>query len=142
MTDTVSTKENNAEKPKGKFSLIDLLMIIMVVGVLATIVLPLQRTKSNEALVRGSLPDMIRIVQANDEFKRGDGFGDNAWDLDQLNLRNIDMSVFHFAINDTSIVATTNRLGSLEKAYYFDTRDNRFRVREDSRDVIFDTWLP
>ena len=142
MTGTASAKESNVEKPKGKFSLIDLLMIIMIVGVIATIVLPLQQTKSNEAMVRASLPDMFRIIQANDEFRRGDGLGDNAWDLGLLNLRNIDTSVFQFAINDTSIVATTDRLGTLEKAYFFDTRDNRFRVREDSRDVIFDSWLP
>jgi len=142
MTDKVSATEDMAKKPGRKFSLMDLLMIIMIVGIGVTMVLPLQQTRRHEDLVRASLQDMFRIINANEEFKQGDGFGENAWDLDLLNLRGLDRSVFQFAINDTSIVATTDVLANEEKAYFFDLRDGRFRVRADSRDVIFDAWLP
>lgn len=142
MTDKVSVKVNSDTKQTGKFSLIDLLMIIMVVGVILTIVIPLNQTRKHESMVRNSLSDMARIIKANEEFKLNSGWDDYAMDISQLNLRDLDMSVFKFAINDTAVVAVTEKLGTEEKSYYYDLRDKRFRVREDSKDIIIDAWLP
>ena len=164
MTEKVTPNETKIEKPKGKITLIDLLMIVMIVGVIATIVLPLQNTMNNEDIVRSSFPIMETIVNANNIFKQS-GYGVNAKlfsDLDRFNLRSIDNTVyrfditdslitatssrlgtvFYFTINDSSIVATTNDLGRTTKGYFFDTRDNRLKVMENSQDVIIDTWLP
>jgi len=164
MTEKVTPNETKIEKPKGKITLIDLLMIVMIVGVIATIVLPLQNTMNNEDIVRSSFPIMETIVNANNAFRQS-GWGINAKqfsDLDRFNLRSFDNSVyrfditdslitatssslgtvFYFTITDSSIVATTNNLGRTTKGYFFDTRDNRLRVMENSQDTIIDSWLP
>ncbi|MCK9328730.1 MAG: hypothetical protein M0Q94_02520 [Candidatus Cloacimonetes bacterium] len=124
-----------------KFSLIDLLMIIMIVGVILTIIIPIQQTRKIENIVKDSFSEMQKIIKANEEFKRGD-WGDYAFDIDMLNLKDLDESVFKFSLNDTSIVAVTTEFGNEEKAYYYHLFDRRFRVRNDSKDVIFDAWLP
>jgi len=133
---------NGVSAQKSVFSIIDLLMIIMIVGVVSTIVLPLQQTRKHETLVRASLKEMEKIILANEDFKLYSGWDTYAMDIGQLNLRDLDTSVFRFAITDTSVVATTTMLGTREKGYWFDLRDKRFKVNEDSKDVIVDIWLP
>ena len=142
MSDTKSTVKNTETMQKSKFSIIDLLMIIMVVGVVLTIILPLQQTRRHEALVRSSLTEMEKIIRANEDFKLYSGWDTYAMDIGQLNLRDLDTSALRFAITDTSVVAITTNLGGEEKGYWFDLRDKRFRVNEDSRDKIVDAWLP
>jgi len=133
---------------KNKFTVIDLLMVIMVVGVILTIILPLKQSRRHEAIVRNSLKEMEKIIHANEFFKLNSGWDSYAMDFSQLRgfsteqLRTLNTSVFNFAVNDTAIVATTAQLGRTEKGYWFDLRDKRFRVNEDSKDVIVDAWLP
>ena len=133
---------------KNKFSIIDLLMVIMIVGVLLTIILPLRQSRKHETLVRESLKEIEKIIHANEYFKLNSGWDTYAMDISQLRgfsteqMRTLNTTVFTFAVNDTSIVATTNKLGQTEKGYWFDLRDKRFRVQEDSKDVIVDAWLP
>ena len=147
MTDKNSTTKAE-KKPHGKFSVIDLLMIIMIVGVALTIMLPLQQTRRHEAIVRNSLMEMEKIILANEYFRLNSGWETYAFDLSQLRdfstqyMRDLDTSTFHFAVNDTAIVATTSQLGQTEKGYWYDLRDKRFRVFDDSKDVIVDAWLP
>ena len=137
--ETEKTNENMGHKHQ-QFSLLDLMMIFMIVGVVLTIIIPLRQSKIHEQLVKSSLPEMARIITANDRFYQEWGW--SAFDLSELNLRDIDTSVFSFALSDTAIVATTDRIGLSEKAYFFDLRDRRFRVREDSKEYIYDAWLP
>lgn len=124
-----------------KFSLIDMLMIIMLVGVILTIIIPIRQTRRHERIVKSSLADMARIIDANEEFKLN-VWGEYAMDISQLNIRDLDESNFKFTVNDTAVVAVSNTLAAEEKAFYYDLRDKRFRVRQDSRDIIFDAWLP
>ena len=148
MTDQNLAKTKEEKNLKNKFSVIDLLMIIMLVGVILTIVLPLQQAKRHEALVRSSLREMEKIIRANEYFRLNSGWETYAFDIGQLRdfsqqyMRDLDTSVFNFAVSDTAIVATTTQLGLTEKGYWFDLRDKRFRVNDDSRDVIVDAWLP
>ena len=133
---------NAGKKVSSKFSIIDLLMIIMVVGVILTIILPLRQARIHESLVRESMNEMYKVIRANDYFKQYSGWQTYAVHIDQLVIDNLNTSVFTFAINDTSIIATTEQLGRTEKAYWFDLRDRRIKVREDSKDTIVDAWLP
>ncbi|MCL2064151.1 MAG: hypothetical protein FWG98_07245 [Candidatus Cloacimonetes bacterium] len=148
MTENNATINQKEKKPKGKFTIIDLLMIIMIVGVALTITLPLKQAREHEAIVRNSVMELEKIMRANEFFRLNSGWDSYAMDLSQLRgfspqyLRDLDTSIFTFTVTDTSIVATTNHLAQTEKGYWFDLRDKRFRVNDDSKDVIVDAWLP
>ena len=129
-------------KVRGKFSIVDLLMVIMIVGVILTIIMPLRQVRQHETIVRTSLKEIEKIIRANEDFKVNSGWDEYAMDLSQLNVRDLDTSVFKFAVNDTSVVATTEALGVGVKSYWYDLRDKRFKVPEDSRDLIVPAWLP
>jgi Tfp pilus assembly major pilin PilA len=145
MTDTNSPQGN---KQKGKFSIIDLLMMIMIVGVILTIILPLQQTRKHEAIVRASLIEMEKVIRANEYFKLYSGWDEYAMDITQLRdfshryLSDLDTSIFTFTVNDTSIIATTKHIGRYDASYWLDLRDGMIRVSDDSRDVIIPAWLP
>ncbi len=124
-----------------KFSLIDLLMIIMLVGVILTIIIPIQQSRKHEVMVKESFSEMQKIIKANEDLKNSD-WGEYAFDISMLNISDLDESMFKFTVNDTSIVAVTDKLSNEEKAYYYHLFDRRFRVRHDSKDIIFDAWLP
>jgi type II secretory pathway pseudopilin PulG len=134
--------QSSVDEGKGKFTIIDLVMLIMVVGVILTIIVPLQQMRKHEAIVKGSLPDMVRIISANEQYRLNDEFGEYAWDLSLLNLRDIDTSVFTFTLTDTTVVAHTFQIGSDSTSYYYDLRDKRFRVPDDSSNLILNAWLP
>jgi len=127
---------------KGKFSIIDLVMIIMVVGVIMTIVIPVQQTKSHETYVKNSLQDMARIINANEKFKLNDLFEEYAPSLNYLKLEGLDQSIFTYTLTDTTVVATSSKLAKYDKSYYYDLREKKFRVSEDSEDIILAPWMP
>ena len=130
----------NAGFSQPRITLLDLMMVFMIIGVILTLIIPLRQSKTHEQLVKDSLKQMEAIIVAYDHFFHNEGW--QPFDLSQLNLRNIDTSVFSFALTDTAIVATTDQIGLSEKAYFFDLRDRRLRVREDSKEYIYDAWLP
>jgi competence protein ComGC len=126
---------------KGDFSLIDLIMLIMVVGVIMIITIPLKQTKKNELQVRSSLIGMNKLIKANDLY-RIDNWDENAWEISHLGIKDLDTSIFTFAIDDTCIVATSTKLAKNDKSYYYHTSDKRFRVQLGSEDIILNAWLP
>ena len=137
------SEQVNTPEVKGRFSMIDLLMVIMVVGVLMTVMIPIQQTKKHEMMVRDSLNEMKKIIIANETWKANDDFNEYAWYIGQLDLK-LDTSVFEYSLTDTTIVAIShkNTLAKEEKTYYFDLRDKKFRITDDSEDVILRAWLP
>lgn len=140
----VAQESGDELNPHGvqKFSIIDLLMVIMIVGVLLTMYFPLKQTQKHEKFVRESIATMKTIINANEQFKATDG--DYAFDISQLNLKEINKpeDTFQFTVSDTAIVASTKKLAVDEKLYYYDLRDKRFRVPKESKDIIIPDWLP
>ncbi|MBN1327595.1 MAG: type II secretion system protein [Candidatus Cloacimonetes bacterium] len=69
--------DNTLIQKKKKFSLIELLMIIMIVGILVTLIIPLR----NDKIVQGKLAEAIRNIQViaranvayRDDPKKGNG---------------------------------------------------------------------
>ena len=133
-------KKKEGAKPRGKFTIMDLLMVIMVVGIFFTLTLSVQQTKKYEAIVRESVDDIITILHAMETFKVTEGW--DAFDIDQLNLRNYKSKDFVYTLTDTAVVATTTNLVAEEKTYFYDLREHRFRVSPNSKDIIEDSWLP
>ncbi len=146
MTENNAVTHFNEDElnPHGskKFTLIDLLMLIMIVGVILTFIIPLRQSRIHEQHVKASLPVIQTIINANEEFKAVDG--DYAFDISQLNLKELNKpeDIFQYVLTDTAIVVSTTKLGIDTKSYYFDLRDKRFRVPKDSKDVIMPDWLP
>jgi deoxyadenosine/deoxycytidine kinase len=85
---------------------------------------------------------MARIINANESFKLNDDFEQYAHNLSSLNLTNLDESIFTFSLTDTTVVATSTKLSTSEKSYYYDLREKKFRVSENSEDIILPTWMP
>ncbi|HOE90532.1 MAG TPA: type II secretion system protein [Candidatus Cloacimonadota bacterium] len=117
------------------FSLIDLLMIIMIVGLVALAVFPKIQDSKNEKIIINSLTKMNLIIKANEQFKKEDG--DYAFDISQLNLKDeLKDDFFEFTLNDTAIVATSNKLTLNPVTYYYLLNEQGFRIMPDSKKVI------
>jgi len=130
---------------KLQFSIIDLMMMIMVIGVICTIYIPVHKSNLHQKYVRESLKDIQAILNANEVYKRNDEFGEYAWDLGQLREKldlKLDSNVFKYTLNDTTIVAVSDQLAREETSYYYDLKSRKFHVAEGSEEVIFKAWLP
>ena len=144
---------------KSKFSLIELLMIIMLVGIVITFVIPLQQMKQYKARTQIAVQNLDMIHQLNEEFKANPdlGAGDYAFDISMLNIRpgkeynGVSPDTTYFAYyfdpnDDTVIVAETKPAFGAEgiKVVYYQP-DGPYTVLyedEDDEDVIQKNWLP
>ncbi len=136
-----------SKKISHKFSLIDLLMILMVVGIIFNFVVPMKQLKRNQKIIFETIKQIKFIAQKDIEFRDTVGEGDFAFDLSQLNIsKNLDETYFSFAATDTTIVAFSKKeTYGIEKAEFFYYLPNGpFMVAEDdiSRNNIDPNWLP
>lgn len=117
------------------FSLIDLLMVIMIVGLIALAIFPKMQDAKNEQIILDSINKMQLIINANEKLKAESG--DYAFDLGMLNLKDqIKDDYFEFTLSDTAVVATSKKLSANEVSYYYMINDQRFKVKDDSKEVI------
>jgi len=137
----VGTPLAASDPQKTKFSIIDLMMMIMVIGVICTILIPVQQSRKHQTFVLNSLQDMANIRAANEIYKANDEWGDYSWNLNELNVK-VDQSIFVYALSDTAIVAETNKLAREPKSFYLDMKTGKYHVAEGSEDIIFKAWMP
>jgi len=138
---TTVTNDTEVKTQKAKFSIIDLMMMIMVIGVICTILIPVQQSKKHQAYVHDSLKDMENIRIANERFKANNEWDEYSFNLNDLNVR-VDQSIFNYALSDTAIVAETDKLAREPKSFYVDMKTGKYHVSEGSEDIIFKAWLP
>ncbi|MCB5250753.1 MAG: hypothetical protein RBS16_05415 [Candidatus Cloacimonadales bacterium] len=120
------------------FSLIDLLMIIMIVGLVSLAIFPKIQDGKNDIIIRNSLTKMQMIINANEDFKEEDG--DYAFDISQLNLGDaVADDFFEFTLNDTAIVATSSKIALNDVTYYYLIDEQGFRISPDSKKIIDDS---
>jgi len=121
MTEQIEKNDDNelSITRKSKFSLIELLMIIMLVGIVITFVIPLQQMKQNKAHTQIAVDNLSLIHQMNEQFKADPnlGAGDYAFDISMLNIRP--------GQEYSGVVADTTYF-----SYYFDPNDNTIIVAE------------
>ena len=137
--------EEMSVEHKNRFSLIELVMIIMLVGVIITIVIPIRSTMKNEVFVKASIKDMITIIQAEEAFKSDPalGDGDYAVDKSQLKLPTFNEEYFTYAVTDTSVNAvSTSKFSKREVTFYYLFKDKAFKVDPKFKDYIEPSWLP
>lgn len=131
-------------KLEKKFSLIDLLMIVMLVGIVFSFVIPLREDSRNNEMVREAIRDMRIIIQANAEFREENDYW--AFDLGMLNIdHKLYQNYFNYTLSDTTITAisTENFARSGARFHYF--LPNGPWIVDDDRDtrqIIDPNWLP
>ncbi len=142
--------EDISIKQKKKFSLIELLMIIMLVGIIITFTVPLQTAKKNKEKLSEAIVNLQKIARIDVNFKNNPngGDGDYAMIIDQLNLQknpDIKMKYFDYSVTDTTIVAVTNKnFGKTGAGVFFYLPEGPFGLTDnpESKKVFDANWLP
>lgn len=144
--------KNTVEKTK-KFSLVELLMIIMVVGIIFTLYIPLREDRINQEKMKEAIRNIQIVAHENVKFyqdpDRGDGF--YAFDIAMLDLGDRlqpmfdDEFLFEYSVTDSTVVATTNENFNTKGAViYYYLPNGPWHVADDrtSREVFNPAWLP
>jgi len=151
------------EKTK-KFSLIELIMIIMLVGIVFTLIIPLRADKLNHEKLKEAVYNMQVIARADVDFKQDPANGyyifehtvvkldedgtytgeDLLYVIDNLQKTNGEF-LFDYSVTDSTVVGVTNKKFGKENAsiYYF-LPNGPWGVSNDkiSESVFDPNWLP
>ena len=151
------------EKTK-KFSLIELIMIIMLVGIVFTLIIPLRADKLNHEKLKEAVYNMQIIARADVDFKQDPANGyyifehsvvnlddegnyageDLLYVIDNLQKTNGEF-LFDYSVTDSTVVGVTNKNFGKENAsiYYF-LPNGPWGVSNDkiSESVFDPNWLP
>jgi len=137
---------SNNKSPKKGFSLIDLLMYIMIVGIVFTFVIPLREDRRNHQRLTEAIRDMREIAKANIAFKNDPDNGYYAFDLGMLNIEHkLAKNFFNYALSDTTITAvSTEKFGVQGAEIYYYLPNGPWMAKDDklTRSVINPNWLP
>jgi Tfp pilus assembly protein PilE len=131
-------------KRTDKFSLVELLMIIMLVGLVFVIWIPMKDAKIYKAKMQEAITTIDKIAKVDIEFKNNieESDGEFAFDIIQLNMK-LDSENFVFSVTDTTVVATTTEAfgkKGIDIIYYLPT--GPYQVLNDSKKIIDNSWLP
>lgn len=142
---------------KRKFSLIELTMIIMLVGIIITLVVPLKQKRTYQQKTKEAVSNMQIIAKENLAFKANEnlGAGFYAMDISQLNLnwdelgkkynRSLTNLYFDYSLTDSTVIATSkDAFGKKDAQIEYFLPNGPFRVHDDttSRSIIDANWLP
>jgi type II secretory pathway pseudopilin PulG len=135
---------------KSKFSLIELLMIIMLVGIVAALYLPLRKDTINHEKIKEAIKNIQVIARANVEFKNNPDNGYYAFDISMLNIKDKlqkadDEFLFDYSLTDSTVVATTNEnFGNEGATIYYYLPEGPWNIGNDkiSEAVLDANWLP
>ncbi|MBT3169306.1 MAG: type II secretion system protein [Candidatus Cloacimonetes bacterium] len=149
-------------KKEGKFSLIELLMIIMIVGIVLTLIIPLRADRMNKKKLSEAVRNVQIIARADAEFEAENGyfifehsvmkFGENkeySGD-DLLNIKDklqkfSDDFLFDYTVTDSTVVATSNKnFGKKGASIYYFLPNGPFGLNKDkiSKNIFDPNWLP
>ncbi|MBN2829144.1 MAG: hypothetical protein JXR56_02360 [Candidatus Cloacimonetes bacterium] len=131
-------------KRTDKFSLVELLMIIMLVGLIFVIWIPMKEAKIYKSKLQEAITTIDKIAKADIAFKNNieESDGEFAFDIIQLNLK-LNSDNFVFSVTDTTVVATTTEdfgKKGIDIIYYLPT--GPYQVLNDQKKIIDNTWLP
>ncbi len=148
-------KDENLEQEElvqtRKFSLIELLMIIMLVGIIFTLIVPLRNDKIYRQKVREAVYNLQYIAKVDKAFHDNPDNGYYAYDLSMLNIKKdqlkkfTDDFLFEYSLTDSAAIATTNEnFGKPGAKILYYLPNGPFQVAKDklSRSVIDPNWLP
>ena len=157
------TENTKIEKTK-KFSLIELIMIIMLVGIVFTLIIPLRVDKLNHGKLKEAVRNIQVIARADVEFKEDPANGyfifehtvvkldkegnytgeDLLYIIDDLDKTNGEF-LFDYSVTDSTVVGITNKnFGQEGASIYYYLPNGPWGVSNDKiSDSVFDpNWLP
>jgi competence protein ComGC len=142
--------ESTEIKKQTEFSLIELLMIIMVVGIAFTLIIPLKQDRVNKAKLAEGIKNVQIIAREDVKFYNNPYNNYYAFDLDMLDLdgkleKTGDVFVFDYSLTDSTIVATTNdNFGVTGASFFYYLPQGPYQLAEDnvSQQTFDSNWLP
>jgi len=143
--------EINEISVEKKFSLVELLMIIMVVGIVFTIIVPLSMSNKNHKKIDEAIYNLQLIAQKDVEFFNNPENGYYAFDVSMLNIeenqfrKTEDEFIFDYTLTDTTVVATTNEKFGTKGAkisYYLPRGPWALGTDKVTTSTFDNAWLP
>jgi len=142
--------ESTEIKKQAKFSLIELLMLIMVVGIAFTLIIPLNQDKVNKGKLGEGIKNLQIIAREDVMFYNNPDNGYYAFDLSMLELEGkLEKAgsdfLYDYSLTDSTVVATTNKsFGEAGAAFYYYLPTGPFQLAEDklSKQTFDSNWLP
>lgn len=143
--------EETEAKKQSKFSLIELLMIIMLVGIIFTLTIPYHNDKMRKEKLDEAIKNIQIIAYEDIAFKNNEETGDYyAFDMGMLNVENKLETIngdymFDYSVTDSTVVATTNSNFGKEGAkivYYLPDGPWQLGDNKISESVFNESWLP
>jgi len=143
--------EINEISVEKKFSLVELLMIIMIVGIAFTLIVPLSISSKNHKKIDEAVYNLQLIAQKDVEFFNDPENGYFAFDVSMLNIpegslkKTIGEYVFDYTLTDSTAVATTNEKFGVEGAkicYYLPRGPWTLGTDKVSTSTFDAAWLP
>ena len=142
--------QDTSIKKQTKFSLIELLMLIMVVGIVFTLIIPLRTDNVNKKKLGEAIKNVQIIARADVEFFQNPDNGYYAFDLSMLDVKGklektSNDFLFDYSLTDSTVVATTNaKFGKEGASFMYFLPSGPFMLAEDklSTSLIDDNWLP
>lgn len=136
--------ESNIQR-KTKFSLLELTMIIMIVGIIFVFWLPMQADKKMQKKVQIAVEEINKIAKEDLAFKNQTSFYFD--DIKQMDVYSkLDTLYFNYALTDSStVIATSNqKFGIKDAKIIFRLPTGPFEVGSDdtSKKYIDPYWLP
>jgi len=160
MPDTEKTDIKNKAEQKPvdtsyKVSLVELIMILMLVGLAFVFIFGMKQLKidkANEAIAEAKfeaiVPTFQKIVNAMEDYRKNDEFGDYPAFIDELNLGTIDTQDFKFEyVFDTLTITATSQagFGKAGVKVIYNMSDRSYSVDDpapDKKPTVKDEWLP
>jgi len=148
MTEVKKNKTENADF--SKFSLIDLLSIIILVGLVFIFVVPVNQAKISQTLVSEAVEKIDFISDKAEEFRLNPENGYYP-DISQLNLgQQISSEFFDYTIStdDSLVLAETKPAFGKRGAFIaYSLSNKQYRIGRDENDKISskyinENWLP
>jgi hypothetical protein len=142
--DNVPYVESNV-RTKTKFSLLELTMILMIVGIIFVFWLPMQADKKMQKKVAVAIEEINKIATEDNAFKASTTFYFD--DIKQMDAyKNLDQRYFTYALTDSAVVVATStqEFGIKDAKIIFRLPTGPFEVGNDdtSKKYIDPYWLP
>ena len=156
--------ENTKIEKTKKFSLIELIIIIMLVGIVFTLIIPLRADKLNNKKLKEAVYNMQVIARADVGFKEdpangyyifehtvvklndeGNYSGEDLLNIIEDIVKTNDEFLFDYSVTDSTIVGTTNKnFGKAGASIYYYLPNGPWGVSNNKiSESIFDpNWLP
>lgn len=135
----------------SKFSLIELLTILILVGLVFVFIIPVRQTGINQKRVQEAVNTILMISDKADEFKRDPDNGYYPIDISQLNLGSlIESDFFEYSIvsDDSTVVAESKQsFGKKGAVLVYSLTGKQYRIGKGDNDEISqkyinENWLP